>query len=46
VKAVKPAATIPERPGSSAPKARDPLNEGARPTPAASSITSDGGEAN
>jgi len=46
VKAVKPAGAIPEGPGSSAPKRITPLNEGSRPTPGASSITSDGGEAN
>ena len=43
---MKPAGAIPEGPGSSAPKRMTPLNEGSRPTPGASSITSDGGEAN
>jgi len=31
VKAVKPAGAIPERPGSSAPKAHDPLKQGFTP---------------
>jgi hypothetical protein len=46
VKAAKAAGAIPERPRSSAPKAHDPLERGFAPEPGASSITSDGGEAN
>jgi len=46
VKAAKAAGAIPERPRSSAPKAHDPLERGFASEPGASSITSDGGEAN
>ena len=46
MKAVKQQGAIPECPDRLQPKAMTPLNEGTRLTPGASSITSDGGEAN
>jgi len=46
VKAVRPARAIPERLDRLHRKRMTPLNEGSRPTAGASSITSDGGEAN